>query len=60
MWLIGGNVQNGNNFNCIHIDRFGVSKEKAGLPETLLFKRVEGGTVEEVARWVLKTKKKTN
>merc|ERR1719187_809013 len=31
--------------------RFGVSTEKAGLPETILFKRQEGGKVEEVARY---------
>ena len=37
-----------------HIGRFGVSKEKAGLPETLLLKRLEGGSVEEVARWDLR------
>ena len=29
-----------------------MSTEKAGLPETILFKRLEGGKVEEVARWV--------
>ena len=34
----------------LHADRFGVSQEKAGLPETLLLKRGEGGRVEEVAR----------
>ena len=28
-----------------------MSTEKAGLPETILFKRQEGGKVEEVARW---------
>ena len=39
------------------IGRFGVSKEKAGLPETLLLKRGEGGTVEEVARWDFKKTK---
>ena len=46
-----------NNCNYIHsphIGRFGVSKEKAGLPETLLLKRLEGGSVEEVARWDLR------
>jgi len=32
-------------------ERFGVSKEKAGLPETLLLRRVEGGMVEELARY---------
>jgi len=32
-------------------ERFGVSTEKAGLPETILFKRQEGGKVEEVARY---------
>ena len=42
-------------FNSIdqQFRRFGVSKEKAGLPETVLFKRLEGGGVEEVARWDL-------
>ena len=28
-----------------------MSTEKAGLPETILFKRLEGEKVEEVARW---------
>jgi len=32
-------------------ERFGVSQEKAGLPETLLLKRGEGGRVDEVARY---------
>jgi len=32
-------------------ERFGVSTEKAGLPETILFKRLEGEKVEEVARY---------
>ena len=37
-----------------------MSKEKAGLPETLLLRRVEGGMVEELARWDLKPTKQAN